>query len=108
MCSLTRLDLRSNRLSHVSSDVFGSLVRLRFLDLSDNPLVIPGADAERLRHLTAVVKVIIATVPDQHKVKAPITLARLGVYKSPYFYAFIYVSKNRGQFRWTMGRWLPR
>ncbi len=69
MCSLTRLDLRSNRLSHVSSDVFGSLVRLRFLDLSDNPLVILGADAERLRHLTAVVKVIIATVPDQPKVK---------------------------------------
>ncbi|KAK4008966.1 hypothetical protein OUZ56_014085 [Daphnia magna] len=65
--SLTRLDLRSNRLSHVSAEVFGSLVRLRFLDLSDNPLVIPGADAERLRHLTAVVKVIIAAVPDQQK-----------------------------------------
>ena len=66
--SLTRLDLRGNRLSHVSRDVFGGLVRLRFLDLSDNPLVIPRADAERLRHLTAVVKVIITSTTDVDRV----------------------------------------
>lgn len=74
--SLTRLDLRGNRLSYVSRDVFSSLVRLRFLDLSDNPLVISRADAERLRHLTAVVKVIITTVPHEKVSLVPIVTGK--------------------------------
>ena len=58
--SLTRLDLRSNRLRHVSRDVFAGLVRLRMLDLSDNPLVLVRAEIDSLRHLNAVVRLIIS------------------------------------------------
>lgn len=84
--SLTRLNLRGNRLTRINRDIFINLVQLRLLDLSDNPLTLYRAEAEGLRHLTAQIKVLLPNVNQVYN-KTNVSF-RINQYVFPDFFFF--------------------